>query len=373
MTDTKRIWPLVVATTLLFTACKKDSTSPGTDGTGGGSGSITLSLSASSLSLEQGADGTVTATIGRGGSFAGSVSLSVTGAPSGVTATASPASVASGATSSTITVAVGAGVSAGTYTLTVRASGSGVSDATATLTLTVTAVSVGSYSLSLSPASLTIQQGNEGTATVDITRDGFAGSVALAVSGAPSGMNATLDPTSTSGNSSALTVAVGGSVAAADYTLTVTGSASGLDDQTATLTVTVTAPSSGSGNTVWQFCPLSGLPEWFAYQDGTGAWTQVMPDTDNRYAFDLASGRGGVAFAMTSSGQTQVTDPIRHAGGAEPPGLRHLRDLGDRQDGERHGRERGGLGAGVHQPGRRLGFGVRRGWLELPDHERPGR
>jgi len=307
VTDTKRIWPLAVATTLLFTACKKDSTSPGTDGTGGGSGSITLSLSAGSLSLEQGADGTVTATIGRSGGFTGSIALSVTGAPSGVTATASPSTVASGSTSSTITVAVGSGVDAGSYTLTVHASGTGVSDVTATLTLTVTALSLGSYSLSMSPATLSIQQGNDATAAVDITRDGFAGSVTLAVSGAPSGMTATLDPSSTSGNSSTLTVAVGGSVAAADYTITITGTASGLDARTATLTVTVTAPSTGSGNTVWQFCPLSGLPAWFAYQDGTGAWTQVMPDADNRYVFDVTSGRGGVAYALTPSGQSQVT------------------------------------------------------------------
>ncbi len=290
---------------LLVSACKKDSTSPD----GGGSGSISVSLSASSLSLEQGEDGTVTATVGRSGGFSGAVSVSVAGAPSGVTATATPSSVASGSTSSTISVSVGGSVAGGSYSLTVKASGTGVSDATATLSLTVTEVSpTGSFTLSLAPASLTIQTGADGTASIDIARTDFTGAVALAVTGAPSGVTAVVDPASTSGNSATLTVTVGGSATAGDYTLTVTGSASGLADGTATLALTVTVPTTGSGNTVWQFCPLSGLPAWFAYQDGTGAWTEVLPDAENKYAFDILSGRGGVAFTVEPTGEatTQI-------------------------------------------------------------------
>lgn len=298
------IWRLAMVGMLAVSACKSDSTSP--DG-GDGPGSIALSLSATSMTLEQGESGTSTATVTRSGSFSGSVSIAVSGAPSGVTASASPASIASGSTSSTITIDVGSSVAAGDYTLTVRASGSGVSDATATIALSVNEPPpTGIFELSLDPAALTIQTGNEGSASVDITRTDFSGTVDLSVSGAPSGVTATLDPTSTDGTSSTLTVSVGGSATAGDYTLTVTGSASGFDDRTATLALTVTAPSGGGGSASWQFCGLSGLPVWFAYQDGSGPWTQVMPDADNSYSFDITSGRGGVAYAMTPSGQANI-------------------------------------------------------------------
>jgi hypothetical protein len=296
------LWRVALVGVLAVSACKKDSTAPDP----GGGGSISISLSASSLSLEQGDDGTVTATVGRSGGFSGAVSVSVEGAPTGVTATASPPSVAAGSTASTISVSVGGSVAAGSYSLTVRASATDVSDATTTLALTVTEVSAGSFTLSIDPTSLTIQTGADGTASIDIARTDFSGAVALAVTGAPSGVSATVDPASTDGNTSTLTVTVGGSAAAGNYTLTVTGTASGLADQTATLALTVTVPTTGSGNTVWQFCPLSGLPTWFAYQDGSGPWTEVMPDVDNKYSFDILSGRGGVAYTMTPTGQVST-------------------------------------------------------------------
>ena len=300
------LWRLTMVAALALTACKSDSTSPDPNG-GGTPGSISLTLSATTLSLEQGHDGTVTATFTRSGSFTGAVSVAVSGAPSGVTATASPSSVAAGSTSSTITVSAGGSVAAGNYSLTVRGSGSGVTDVTATLALTVTAPPpAGSFTLALDPTSLSIQTGGSGSTSIAIGRTNFTAAVSLSVSGAPSGVNATVDPTSTSGATATLNVSVGASVTAGSYTLTVTGTANGAGDQTVTLALTVTVPSTGSGNTAWQFCALSGLPAWFAYQDGTGAWTQVSPDADNRYVFDISSGRGGVAYAMTPSGQASI-------------------------------------------------------------------
>lgn len=303
------IWRLAIAATLVISGCKKDSTGP--DGGTGGGGTLTIALSNATVTIDngpgEGADGTVTATIHRGGDFTGSVTITITGVPNGLDATASPSSISAGNTTSQIQLHAGPTLAAGNYTLTIHAAGSGVSDATVTLAVTVTEVSPGTYTLSVDPASLTIQQGNQGSATVGVNRSGYTGDVAFTISGLPSGLTAAFDPTSTTGNSSTLTLTVGGSVAASDYTLTIKGTATGLEDQTTSLAVTVEeAASGGSGNTSWQFCPLSGLPVWFAFQDGSGPWTQVQPDADNKYTFDINSGRGGVAIAMTPSGQATV-------------------------------------------------------------------
>jgi len=236
----KRSWVVRAAGVVLAVAATLSGCDGGNSPTDEGDNfTITISLSSSALSVEQDADGTVAVSLARGGGYTGTVSLSVEGTPSGVTATADPSSLAAGSTSSTITVSAAATADPGSYALTVRATGSEVSAATATLNLTVTEKP--GFSLALSPTTLSIQQGEEGTSTAAVTRvGGFSGAVALAISGAPTGMTVTADPASVTGTSSTLTVSVDGSVTPGEYPLTVTGTASGLPDQTAALTVTVT-------------------------------------------------------------------------------------------------------------------------------------
>jgi hypothetical protein len=294
------IWRLALGLSVATAACSTGTTDTGDGGGGGDNPTITVSLSASSLSVARGSNGTLTATIARAGGFTGAVAITIEGLPTGVTASANPASIAAGSTTSTITVTAGDNVTAGTSTVTVRASGSGVTAVTATFSLTLSVPAQGSYTLAISPTSLSIQAGSQNTATVNLTRTNFTGSIALAVSGAPTGVTATLNPTSTTANSSTLTVAVGAAVAAGNYTLTVTGTATGLTNQTATLTLTVTAVSGGGGNVTYTFCQSVGLPAWVAYQDGSGAWT-VVTGTNNQYSFNIASGRGGVAWVKTNS------------------------------------------------------------------------
>jgi hypothetical protein len=284
----------VLALVVALGACSKDSTNPD-PGNNGGNPGITLTLSAGTLSLVQGTNGTLTATIARAGGFTGTVTIEVTGAPSGMTATPSPASIPSNSTTSTITIAPGVSLAPGNYTVTVRASGTGVSAVTQTFTVTVTAASTGSFTLSITPASASIQQGQQTTATVNVNRTGgFSGNVDLAVSGGPgSGLTATLSPASTTGNTSTLTLVSAASLAAGTYNLTVTGNATGLTQQAASFALTVTATGGGGGNTTWSYC-TNDIPTWFAYQDGVGAWTQVQPN-DGMFSFPINSGRGGVA------------------------------------------------------------------------------
>ncbi|WP_406443207.1 carbohydrate binding domain-containing protein [Streptomyces sp. NBC_00631] len=104
------------------------------------------------------------------------------------------------------------------------------------------------FSLSLSPGSASVTQGGSATATVaTAVSSGSAESVSLAASGAPSGVTVTFSPGSvTSGGSSTLTAAVGSSVAAGTYPITVTGTAAS-GSHSATFTLTVTSSGSGGG------------------------------------------------------------------------------------------------------------------------------
>src|ERR1700689_5475645 len=67
------------------------------------------------------------------------------------------------------------------------------------------------FTLSASPSSLTIKQGGSGvSSTITVNpADGFSGSVSLSVSGVPSGVTASFNPTSTSTTSTLTLIAAG--------------------------------------------------------------------------------------------------------------------------------------------------------------------
>jgi hypothetical protein len=99
------------------------------------------------------------------------------------------------------------------------------------------------FTLAASPTSGSVAQGNNGTVTVNINRlNGFTGSVAFTASGLPSGVTASYSPSSTTGNSSTLTLTASGSAAAGTSTITLTGTSGSLV-RTTTYSLTVTAPS----------------------------------------------------------------------------------------------------------------------------------
>ncbi|MET8613305.1 carbohydrate binding domain-containing protein [Streptomyces misionensis] len=105
------------------------------------------------------------------------------------------------------------------------------------------------FSLSLAPGSASVAQGGTGTATVTTaTTSGSPESVALAASGAPSGVTVSFSPASvTSGGTSTLTAKVGSSVAAGTYPIAVTGTGTA-GRHSATYTLTVTGSGGGGGN-----------------------------------------------------------------------------------------------------------------------------
>jgi len=200
---------------------------------GCGGADFSLSASPAALTMAPGGSGTSTITVAPSGGFAGPVSLSVSGVPTGATGAFNPTSA-----TSTSVLTLDAGTAApGTYSLTVTGTGGGLTHTTS-VSLVVTAP--GSFSLSAAPASLTVRRGNTGTYTVTITRTaGFSGAVALSVSGLPSGVTGTFNPSSVTGTSSALTITAAGSAQRATRTLTITGTSAGAPTKTTTVTLTV--------------------------------------------------------------------------------------------------------------------------------------
>jgi hypothetical protein len=155
--------------------------------------------------------------------------------------------------------------------------------------------------VALSATALSVARGASGAVNVTLTRGGgFAGTVNIAVTGAPAGVTTTPAPAAiTAGStSSVITIAVGTAAPPGTTTLTVHATGTGVAEKTATVALTVT-PAAAGGNTTWEFC-LGAAPIWFAAQDGGGGWTHITP-TGSKFVFDIASGRGGVAFVTSTS------------------------------------------------------------------------
>ena len=206
---------------------------------------ITVAAASTALSVTQGTSGNVGVTITRVNGFAEAVSLSTSALPNGVTATFAPASLAAGATSSTLVFAVTSAAAAGSYPITITAAGNGVASVTTSVTLTVVAAATPAFSLSASPAALNLTAGQSGASVITAIRTGgFAGEVALAVSGAPAGMTVALQPTAipAASTTAALTVATTAATPPGTHTLTIAGTGTGVQAQSTSIAVTVAAP-----------------------------------------------------------------------------------------------------------------------------------
>ena len=104
----------------------------------------------------------------------------------------------------------------------------------------------GTLTLNVSRTTLDVAAGSDDTLTVSITRGGgFTGPVALSITGAPTGVTATLDKSTLSATdvSSGVTITVVAAVTPGAYPLTVKADANGAPDREATVTLNVLAPS----------------------------------------------------------------------------------------------------------------------------------
>jgi hypothetical protein len=229
-----------------------------------------LSVSPSSISVLQGNSGSATISTATTSGSAQTVSLSVSGQPSGMTATLTPTSVSSGQSAS-LGISTLSTVLPGTYTLTVTGSATSGSHG-ATLSVTVNSSAPSDFSISANPGSVSVAQGSSGSSTIaTATTSGSAQTLSLTVSGAPSGVTATVSPTSvTSGSSSTLSISAASGAAAGTYGLTITGSApSGTHSTTISLTVT-----SSGGNVLSNGVPVTNISGALSSQ---AFWSIVVP------------------------------------------------------------------------------------------------
>jgi kumamolisin len=143
--------------------------------------------------------------------------------------------------------------------------------------------SVPSFALSSSPGSITVKQGSSGTSTITSTVfSGFDSPVSLKATGQPTGVTATLNPTSITGDgTSTLTLAVASTTAAGVYPITITGVGGGL---TETTTVTLTVNATGSFT-------IAANPSSLTIAQGSSGTTSI-----------IVTPAGGFDAAVTLSG-----------------------------------------------------------------------
>jgi subtilisin family serine protease len=182
-----------------------------------------LSATPSTLTAVAGTTATLAATVSPLNGFTGDVSLSVGGlTPTVSTVTMTPAVVAGGSGTSQIAIATLSTATPGSYSLTVTAT-AGTLVHTALATLVVTQAP--DFTLTVTPGSISLRRGGQATTSVAVAAvAGFSSSVALSVSGLPSGVTAVFAPTAVvPGGKSTLTLKASKQARTGAVTVTITG------------------------------------------------------------------------------------------------------------------------------------------------------
>lgn len=171
--------------------------------------------------------------------FGGTITFQVSGLPANVTGNFSPASL-SGSGSSILTVCAAPSASLGTYGLLITGSyGAEVHSIPVTLGVNPPP----NFTLTASPSGQTVIAGNSANFTVSTgSVSGFAGNVALSISGLPAGVSATFSPVTVAvGSSSTLHISTTTGVPPGSYRMVVTGVSGGIS-HSANVVLGVTAP-----------------------------------------------------------------------------------------------------------------------------------
>ncbi len=173
------------------------------------------------------------------------------------------------------------------------------------------------YSLSMTPASQSVAPGGNTSYTVTVTgNNGFSGTVNLGVSGLPSGVTGSFNPTSVAGSgSSTLTIDVGAAVASGSYTATVTGTSGALVHTTSSGLTITGGGSSGSFTSAAITSPandstLTSSTEMFQWSAGTGTtgayWLRVGTTGVGSYDISAAlnAGTSAAVSGLPTNGGT---------------------------------------------------------------------
>lgn len=208
---------------------------------------FSVSASPSSATVQPGSTVSYTITTAVTSGSAQTVSLAVSGLPSGVTGSFRPTSV-TGAGTSTLTLTASAAAAAATKSFTVTGtapSGSHTASASVTVSATTPPPPPDDFTIAVSPVEQSVAAGSSVTFTVTTgVASGNPGTIALSVSGLPSGVTGSFRPTTVAaGDSSTLTLTADAAAAAATARFTVGGTdGSNVHTAGATVDVTTSAP-----------------------------------------------------------------------------------------------------------------------------------
>ena len=266
-----------------------------------------LTATPSSQTVVAGNASSYQATVAAVNGFAGQVALTVAGLPSGATATFTPASI-TGSGSSTLSISTNTTTPTGTFPLTVN----GVSGSlahTAGVSLTVTPQP--DFSVSATPSSQTVVVGSSTSFQPTVTAvNGFAGSVALSVSGLPAGATASFTPTSITGSgSSTMSVTTSSATPTGTFPLTISG-VSGSLTHTVNVSLSVTAKPdfSLSGSPASQSVPRNSTANYTLSVTPTGGFTGVV-------TLSMSSSPVGPTGKFSPSSLTSGTSVLAVSGG----------------------------------------------------------
>ena len=250
-----------------------------------GAASFTLSAAPAAVTVSPGGSGGSTVTVNQQNGFSGLVNLKISGLPSGVTGTFNPATTNGG---SALTIAASASAAAGKSTLTVTGTSGSLTETT-TISLTITAPP--SFTLSASPSSATVAQGGSGGSTITVNpQNGFAGTVALAASGLPTGVTASFSPAGTAGTST-LTLSASSSAASGASTVTVTGT-SGSSSSKATIALTISKPPGFT---------LSATPASVSLPQGGSTTSAIAISDQSAFSGTVALTASGLPTGVTAT------------------------------------------------------------------------
>jgi hypothetical protein len=259
--------------------------------TGGTSPYFTLAASPTALNVTPGgASQTATISLTPANGFSGTVVLTanVLGAPAGVTATLSANSI-SGAETSTLTVAADSSTNSSTFVngnvevVVTGTSAGGIQTQPAYVTL-----GVPDFALSAVPSGVYLNQGATATSTVTVTpQNGFNSSVTLSsVTGLPSGVTASFNPTSTTTTSTLTLTASSTAATGPSSGLNVIGTSGNISQYAPATSLSVSA-ATGTGG--------SGTPV-----DLTSAYNLNGIYTDGT-TFSASGGLDGLGSAYSSN------------------------------------------------------------------------
>jgi subtilase family serine protease len=147
------------------------------------------------------------------------------------------------------------------------------------------------FSLSASPSSVTLLQGAGGTSTITVTpENGFTGNVSLSISGLPTGVTASFNPSSTAGTST-LTLTSIATAAIGTVTVTVTGSSGALTNQ---ISLTLTVNPTGNFT-------LSTSPTSLSILQGAKGTSTITVTPQNGFNGSVGLSASGLPSGVTAS------------------------------------------------------------------------